>query len=269
MKNLAIVAFTLFAFLACKEEKKETKFDKTVVVNETVAIDNKSAIPSNVSEVLKAHGGMEQWNKMNNLCFSFEGRGGEEVHTVALKNRNEKIEHKNWSIGNDGDGVWLLENEPEAYKGNALFYNQLMFYFYAMPFVLADDGIVYTPMEPQELDGKMFNAVKIGYEDAVGWSPKDEYILYSDQETNQMAWLGYTVTGNSNKKSDRWSFIKYGAWQDINGLQLPETLTWYNVEDNLPTTARNGRKFNKVTITETVLPASVFAKPTGAVLITE
>lgn len=268
MKKIAVVVFSLFAFVACKENKADQTANEVTVVNDAVEMQKKS-LPTNISEVMQAHGGMAQWNKMNNLCFSFDGRGGEEVHTVSLKNRNEKIENEKWSIGNDGNGVWLLQNEPEAYKGNAMFYSQLMFYFYAMPFVLADDGIVYTPMPQQELDGKMYNAVKIGYEEAIGWSPTDEYMLYSDLETNQMAWLGYTVTGNSNKKSDKWSFIKYGDWQEVNGLQLPATLTWYNVEDNLPTEARNDRKFNKVTVTETMLAPSVFKKPEGAEMVSE
>ncbi len=269
MRKTVIVVFAFFAFVACKEESKKVKFDETLVINDTIEVNDHNVIPANVSEVIKAHGGITQWDKMNNLCFSFEGRDGEEVHTVALKNRNEKIEHEKWSIGNGGQGVWLLQNEPEAYKGNALFYNQLMFYFYAMPFVLADDGIVYTPMPAQELDGKMYDAVKIGYGEEIGYSPKDEYVLYSDPRTHQMAWLGYTVTGSSNTKSDKWSFIKYTTWQEVNGLQLPEKLTWYKVADNLPTEARNDRVFSKVTMTETILPTSIFKKPEGAVMVTD
>ncbi|EDM43150.1 hypothetical protein SCB49_11764 [unidentified eubacterium SCB49] len=268
MKKITVVVFSIFAFVACKENTKEHVSEESMVVNDVVETDQK-VIPQNVSEVLNAHGGLAQWNKMNNLCFSFDGRGGEEVHTVDLKNRFEKIENEKWSIGNDGNGVWLLQNEPEAYKGNALFYNNLMFYFYSMPFVFADSGIVYTSMPQKELDGKMYNVFKVSYEDGIGYSSKDEYMLFSDPDTNKMAWLGYTVTGKSNAKSDKWSFIKYSEWQEVNGLQLPKKLTWFKVEDNLPTEMRNDVNFNKVTVTETVIPTSVFAKPEGAVLITE
>ncbi len=268
MKKIAIVAFSIFAFVACKENIKEGVVQEIEVKKDAVEMAKK-VLPDNFSAVVNAHGGLSQWDKMNNICFSFDGRGGEEVHTVSLKNRNEKIENEKWSIGNDGNGVWLLENEPEAYKGNAMFYNNLMFYFYSMPFVLADNGIVYTPMPAKELDGKMYNVLKVSYEDGIGYSSKDEYMLFSDPETNKMAWLGYTVTGKSNAKSDKWSFIKYSEWQEVNGLQLPKKLTWYKVENNLPTEMRNDLVFKKITLTETVIPNSVFAKPEGAVLITE
>ena len=135
--------------------------------------------------------------------------------------------------------------------------------------MLADEGIVYTAMPAQELDGKMYNVLKVSYEDGIGYSSKDEYMLFSDPETNKMAWLGYTVTGNSNTKSEKWSFIKYDKWQTISGLQVPEKLTWYNVENNLPKDERNDLRFEKVTLTETVIPSSVFARPAGATLISE
>ena len=82
-----------------------------------------------------------------------------------------------------------------------------------------------------------------------------------------MAWLGYTVTFRSGEKSDSWSFIKYETWEEVNGLLLPKKLTWYNVKDNKPTDARNERVFDKVTVSNLKLDASVFEKPKGAVVI--
>ncbi len=261
MKKYAVVLGLAISFVACKNDKTTTEAQ---VEKEITAEVIKKEYPVNIAAIFDAHGGLEQWQKMNNICFAFEGRGGEEVHTTSLKDRREKIENENWTIGNDGKNTWLLENEEGSYKGNAAFYKNLMFYFYAMPFVIADDGIVYTDMPQRELDGTMYNAVKISYNSGVGYSSSDEYMLFSDIKTNTMAWLGYTVTGTSNKKSDKWSFIKYSNWQKINGLMLPETLSWYKVEDNQPTEKRNDRVFSKVTMTETQLADSVFAMPEGA-----
>ncbi|MGJ8667717.1 MAG: DUF6503 family protein [Patiriisocius sp.] len=161
----------------------------------------------------------------------------------------------------------MLENEKGSYEGNARFYHNLMFYFYAMPFVLADDGISYTDIPETELDGKKYKGVKISYGDGVGDSPKDEYMLYFDPATNQMTWLAYTVTFNKDEKNDNWKFIKYDKWQEVNGLMLPEKMTWYNVENNLPTSERSDLRFSKVTATETVLDNKIFERPKGAVVV--
>lgn len=263
MKKQLLVLGLAIAFVSCKNDTKTTSENTTTSETEVEAVEKKE-YPASVLAVMNAHGGLDQWNAMNNICFAFDGKGGEEVHTVSLKIRKSKIETDNWTIGSDGETIWVLENEEGSYKGNAAFYNNLMFYFYSMPFVLSDDGIVYTDMPQKELEGKMYNATKISFNDGVGYSSTDDYILFSDPKTNQMSWLAYTATGASKTKSDKFSYIKYGEWQNVNGLQLPETLTWYNVENNEPKDKRNDLVFKKVTLTETIIDDSVFAKPEGA-----
>jgi len=226
----------------------------------------KVTFPENVSTVFEAHGGMDRWNSMNNLCFEFGPEEGTETHTVSLKNRKCRIQTTDWVIGYDGEDVWL-QQEDDAYKGNARFYHNLFFYFYAMPFVLGDDGITYTDLPATELDGITYDAVKISYGAEVGDSPEDEYIIYLNQENKMMEWLGYTVTYRDNTKSDDFHFIKYEEWQEVNGFQLPKKLVWYKVEEGKPTTKHSDMEFGKVTVTETELDDSVFKKPLNAVVV--
>ncbi|WP_432410752.1 DUF6503 family protein [Rasiella sp. SM2506] len=266
MKKLILLLVATSALLACKDDKKE---EDPLVINDTVEISEIETpnYPPALAAVFKAHGGWDTWNNMNNLCFEVDSKGGTETHTTDLKNRKTKIEHKDWSIGYDGSEVWLLQNKKNAYQGNARFYHNLMFYFYAMPYILGDEGIVYTNVDPTELDGKLYNGIKVGYENGIGDSPEDEYILYFDPETNQMAWLGYTVTYQSGENSEDWHFIKYDAWEEVNGLILPKKLTWYNVKDNKPTDERNDMLFDKITVSDLTLDSDVFAKPEEATVV--
>ena len=84
-----------------------------------------------------------------------------------------------------------------------------------------------------------------------------------------MTWLAYTVTYGEGEKSDDWHFIKYDDWQTVNGIVLPKKLTWYNVENGKPTDERSDITFDKVTLTETNLEASVFEKPDKAVIVAQ
>jgi hypothetical protein len=268
MKNILIALLMIFAFVACKNETKETPIENLDDPTTLLKKEERAArYNSPIAKTLLAHGGLKKWDHMNNLCYEMEGSGGKEVHTTSLKDRMSKIEHKDWSIGYDGADVWLQNNEKDAYQGNARFYHNLMFYFYAMPFVLADDGITYTKMPQATLVGEKYDTVKISYGADVGDSPEDEYILYSDPTSGRMEWLAYTVTFKSGEKSSDWHYIKYSDWQQINGLQLPKKLTWYNADENGPTDVRNDLEFDKVTATETVIPAAVFAKPEGGVVV--
>jgi hypothetical protein len=271
MKKLILLLAILLSITACKNDKKTTaddpraegmELDSTETSN-VKEVEKPKEYPAQLQAMFTAHGGLNHWKKMNNLCFEMKGKSGEETHTVSLPDRKTKIESKDWSIGYDGKGVWLLKHDL-GYEGNPVFYHNLMFYFYAMPFIISDPGTNYETVAPTELDGKIYNGLKVSYNKGVGDSPEDEYILYFDPETNKMAWLAYTVTFKDQKKSDDWHYIKYDRWQDVNGLLLPEKLVWYNIENGKPKGKKMDVKFDKITATETMLDASVFAKPAEA-----
>ena len=276
MKRLLPVFIALFLLSACKNDKKDNSENSTIdpivesletdsvksSINETNEVQVKEAkvFPAEVQAVFTAHGGLNHWKQMNNLCFEMKGKNGDETHTVSLPDRKSKIESKDWSIGFDGKKVWLLRHDV-GYEGDPVLYNNLMFNFFAMPFVMADSGTNYKTLEPTELDGKMYNGFIVSYKVGVGNSSKDQYKLYFDPQTNKMTWLAYTITSKNEKKSSEWHYIKYDKWQDVNGLLLPEKLTWYKLENDKPKGKEMTVKFDKIVATETVLDASIFKKP--------
>jgi hypothetical protein len=220
--------------------------------------------PVSLVQVFKAHGGIDRWKDMTGLSYDLVDHNKVETHTISLKDRKTRIEGGQWAIGFDGTEVWKLEQEENAYSGDPVFYYNLMFYFYAMPFVLADGGINYEELKATELDGEVFEGIKISYNEGVGNSPKDEYILYYHPETHQMTWLAYTVTYNQAKSGQDWRYVKYSEWQEVNGFILPKTLTWYTVQDGKPVQARNYRNFENIVFSEQEIDDAFFEIPEGA-----
>lgn len=281
MKLLLSLLTVLLVCTSCKNEIKDNSENpahepnaKTIETdsikvtsnsndNKEIQTNKSKVYPVGLQAVLSAHGGLDHWKQMNNLCFEMKGQNGVETHTVSLPDRKTKIESKDWSIGYDGKKVWLLRHDL-GYQGDPVFYHNLMFHFYAMPFIVADPGTNYVVLEPTELDGKVYNGYQVSYNNGVGDSSKDEYKLYFDPKTNKMAWLAYTVTFKGQKKSTDWHYIKYDKWQEVNGLVLPEKLTWYKVENGKPKGKEMDIKFDKIAVTETILDSSVFKKPAEA-----
>jgi len=261
MKKLLIVAL-IISLLNCKNKSTPTE----QYTDEQLDITT-SVYPENITKVFDAHGGIDTWSDMQSLVFTMKKPNGDEITTTDLKNRTSLIEMPKHTIGFNGEAVWLKLKDTIPYKGNAKFYYNLMFYFYAMPFVLADDGIMYEDVKPLEFDGVSYPGIKIAYESGVGESPEDEYILYYNPETYKMEWLGYTVTYFSKEKSKEFHFIKYSNWQRVNGLVLPETLTWYNYENNLPTTKRNDLKFTDIKLSKEKPEPQIFEAPEGATIV--
>ncbi len=224
-----------------------------------------SKYPADLQKVFAKHGSVATWKKMKALSYEIVKEEGNEKQEIDLQDRRERIEAANFKTGYDGTNFWL--EADTSYKGNAVFYHNLIFYFYAMPFVLADDGIIYGETEPLEFEGKSYPGIRISYNDGVGVSSKDEYFIHYDPTTYEMAWLGYTVTYFSGEKSPRISWIRYNDWKEMKGLVLPNSLTWFKVEEGKLIEPRNTRQFANITISETAHADAVFAKTEGAEMI--
>ncbi|WP_412984340.1 hypothetical protein [Pontimicrobium sp. IMCC45349] len=261
MKKITVLLFFFALLISCKEQPKTNEIkDVSVEVLE-------KQYPENISKIFEAHGGIDQWNKMKSLEFTMPNDNGDETTLTDLKSRKSLITMPKHTIGFDGKDVWLQNLDTISYKGNAKFYYNLMFYFYAMPFVLGDDGITYTETEALQFEGKMYPGIKIAYNAGVGESPDDEYVLYYDSETNKMAWLGYTVTYFSKEKSKKFNYIRYTDWEQTKGLLLPTNIEWYNYENGKITTKRSSVVFQNNSLSEEETDASEFMRPKEANII--
>ena len=252
MKKLTTLLAIVIIAVACKTDPKQDVSKST----ET----KKEKFPETLGNVFRKHGGIDNWRASRTLSFN----KGEEAHTVDLWSRKTVVNSPKYSMGFDGTNVWLSEKEPGAYRGDPSFYYNLFFYFYAMPFVLADDGIVYSEANPITFEGVSYPGIKISYEANVGTSPDDNYILYYNPTNFQMEWLAYTVTFRSKKPSDKFSLIRYGEWEVVDGLRLPKKIAWYKKDESGQPTepARDPMEFTLALVKKEALPDSFYAKPT-------
>lgn len=252
---------TLFIFsLSCKEgpKPKEPKEDG-VKIQDVV----KSPYPEALQKVFDAHGGLPQWRQQQTLVYVIPKPENPETHITDLYSRKDKIETPDYDMGFDGQRPWLL-NKGKTYGGNVEFYHNLMFYFYAMPFVLGDDGIHYNEATPLDFEGKSYPGIQITYDTGIGTSPKDEYYIHYHPETYEMEWLGYTVTYRTGEDSDNIKWIRYNDWGDFGGLKLPNSISWYNYEGMDIKDLRSTVNFEQVMVTTERKPKGFYEKPSEA-----
>ncbi len=253
MRYISLLAFILF-LSSCQSSTNGTNSSKA-----------KINYPTELVQIFDHHGGLDKWKSMKSMSYEIVKEEGNEKQTIDLQDRREKIEASTFTCGYDGKEYWV--EADTSYKGNVKFYTNLMFYFYAMPFVLADEGIIYTKTEPLAYEGKSYPGFRISYNEGVGISPEDEYFIHYDSESNEMAWLGYTVTFHSGKKSKKVKYIRYDDWKNFNGLKLPNSLTWFKVEDGKLIEPRNTRKFEKIMVSKKAMDDSTFEKSAGAKVV--
>ena len=224
-----------------------------------------SSYPKDLVKVLDAHGGLATWRKMQALTFEVVKETGNETHTVDLHKRWDKVETPTYQLGYDGTEIWLKADT--SFKGNAAFTHNLMFYFFAMPFVLADDGIIYSDADTLTYKGIAYPGIKIAYNEGVGSSSHDEYILHYDPETYEMTWLAYTATFFVQERRSNFRWIHYQDWTTVEGISLPTKLTWFKVNGQNFFTMGSEREFDAIELSAKPHDPAVFARPEGAEVV--
>ncbi len=261
MKNL-ITFFACTLLISCNQKATSEKENQLQEEPEQEVIPDRSEnFPDDITAVFKAHGGIQAFDQMNSLVFEIVKPEGNEKHTTDLKTRHARIETDKFSLGFDGKEAWLVQEDSTAFKGNPRFYHNLMFYFYAMPFVLGDDGISYEKVSDLKVEDKSYVGYKISYSDGVGDSPKDNYFLYYDEATHQMKFLGYTVTFFSKEASEKIKLIEYADWNNVNGLLLPKTLKWRAYKEGVVGEVKSERNFVNAIANKEKPSSSLFEKP--------
>lgn len=255
--NCKLASLFLFIFfLSCQQKQTEE-----------AALSQSISYPEDLQKVFSAHGDIDTWKTYQAMSYEIEKEDVNEKQFIDLNDRRERVEAENVSMGYDGTNFWM--EADTTFKGNPIFYKNLMFYFYAMPFVLADPGINYTKAEPLVFEEQSLPGYRISYQSDIGVSPEDEYFIHYNPETFKMEWLGYTVTYFSKEKSKAIKWIRYDDWKSIHGLLLPNSLAWYNLEDNKPVDLRNRVNFKNVVLSENSHANSVFEKTANAEIVME
>lgn len=264
MRKTIFLFFSVALLFACKHEAHTHKDGEKHQHGEKHGkhVKAKMNYPKYVKDMLKAHGGMDKWNKLGAMSYEIVKEEGNEKQYINLGDRRERIESSNFTMGYDGKDFWM--EADTSVKTNPKFYKNLMFYFYAMPFVIGDPGIKYEKVEPLVFEGKSYPGFRVSYNSGIGVSPEDEYIIHFNEETKQMEWLAYTVTFFTQEKSSKLSWIRYDDWQDIGGVKLPSSMAWQKTEDNKPVGEANRRVFANVKVQQEAFADSKFQATAGA-----
>jgi hypothetical protein len=183
---------------------------------------------------------------------------------IDLKTRKVLITSDTYTIGFDGNEVWVTPDK-EAYKGNsARFYHNLQFYFFAIPFVLADPGTYHESLGKKEFQGVNWDVLKTSFDNQVGDAPDDYYLTYSDPQTHQLKLLLYTVTYFSRNVNGNFNARVYDSLQEAGGLLVPAKMISYRWENGILGEKRSETSFRNVRFSKEAPDAAQFVVPEDA-----
>jgi len=215
---------------------------------------------------ISAHGGIDRWRTYGTLEYDFQKGETREHHTIDLNSRKLLVTGDGYTIGFDGDEVWVMP-DMDAYSGRPRFYSSLNFYFFGIPFVLADPGTIRESLGRSAVLDKPYDVMKVSFEPGVGDSPDDYYIAYTDTATHLVDLLLYTVTYRSQEASENYHARTY-EWQEVDGLIVPSKMSSYkwNSEDGVLGEHRSDAYFSNVTFRRERPDEGLFVMPEGAAI---
>ncbi|MEL6669562.1 MAG: hypothetical protein AAFP08_11380 [Bacteroidota bacterium] len=165
---------------------------------------NQNEAGAKVWRAIESHGGLEKWYGNGLLQFHFDyqpepGQSGLRRNTLSLNNYwSSQSTHtiqgeEGLQFGFDGQRAWSTTGEKVG-GINPRFWSLTPYYFVGLPFVLADEGVVFESLPDAQMGDMSYQLVKASYESGTGDAPDDYYILYLNPETGQLDALRYIVS---------------------------------------------------------------------------
>ena len=202
--------------------------------------------PTIIEKMFHAHGGLDVWNEKSGLTYHISRGERKEIHTIDLKSRKVLINGDGYDIGFNGQQAWISPDKSNWPDARPRFYHNLIFYFHSLVFLVADPGIIFEEKGPIEMDGVDMVKVSVTYQNNVGDSPEDEYVLYINASTYQLEYIQYTVTYFTKEQSKQYSGLRYTKWTKVDGLLIPEEFKGYKVDGDQLTEERYTASFTDI-----------------------
>ena len=238
----------------------------------------KSAPGLMIWEAIEAHGGLEEWFLNGPVRFQFRYQPVDPakevrdtvqvVDTWSSLAMHTVTQRPELAFGWDGTKAW---KSSEEVKENARFWSLTPFYFIAIPFVLADPGVLLAPEGTATFEDTTYDLVRATFSPGTGDSPEDYYVVYLDQQTRRVAGVRYVVTykgffpdGGSTPEK----FMKYDGQQSVDGITFAQTFRTFawnpetqTVADLVTTSTLSQLSFLPTT------KKAIFSPPQGAIVM--
>ncbi|MEM9419511.1 MAG: hypothetical protein AAGA25_10750 [Planctomycetota bacterium] len=181
-----------------------------------------------IQATIDAHGGLETWQQQGTLTYTLTGFPLSEpmsqpnTSTIDLRSRANRIDGQGFTVGWNGEQAWSTGG-PNSSGLPSRFVTLGSFYFLGMPFVFADPGTVITERGEVDFAGQTYRSVGVGYEQGIGSTAEDDYVLLVDPDTDRLYAIHHSVTETGVERVT-WVF---NEWQEQDGLLAPAQLTFY------------------------------------------
>src|SRR5215471_6702200 len=185
-----------------------------------------------VDSMIAAHGGMEKWVSAPTVSFESEmipaGEKGGILSQVTVEQGRRRTYHDlpalSARLAWDGEKAW---SENWKLPIPPRFLALLHYYFADLPWLTRDPGVRLASEGTSKLPGDStdYLTVRMTFDEGVGDSPRDYYVLFVDPQTRRLRAIEYIVTYAGvlpeGVNSSPPNLLFYEEHATVNGLVVP------------------------------------------------
>jgi len=192
-------------------------------------------------EMIEAHGGLDKWRAAPTVTFEDNmtpagaPRGMQAIVTVEQSRRRAYLDYPgtDMTITWDGKHAW---SQNWASPAPPRFMALLNYYFLNLPWLTMDPGVILGDVEMARLwdDPVEYVTIRMTFEEGVGDTPDDYYVLYIHPQNKRLKACRYVVTYKAllppGVKSTPEHLLVYDTYEEVEGLVVPSHYTIYELD---------------------------------------
>ena len=208
-----------------------------------------------VDSMITAHGGMKTWASAPTVSFEVEmipagqTQGAPARVTVEQGRRRayQEVPSLSARMAWDGEKAWS-ENWKLPFPPR--FAALLHYYFANLPWLTRDPGVRLASEGTAELPGDVteYLAVRMTFDEGVGDSPKDSYLLFIDPQSRRLRAVEYVATYTGILPPGQTAFppnvLLYEEHATVHGLVVPTRYEFFVKEGHKPMATVNVRDWS-------------------------
>jgi hypothetical protein len=198
-----------------------------------------------VDSIIAAHGGMDKWAWAPTVSFEVEmtpaGQPQGMLSRVTVEQGRRRTYHEMPALSArmawDGERAWS-ENWKLPFPPR--FLALLHYYFANLPWLTRDPGVRLASEGTAKLpgDATQYRTVRMTFDEGVGDSPRDYYVLYVHPATRRLRALEYIVTYAGalpeGMSSSPPNLLLYQEHATVDGLVVPTRYEIFQKEGHKP-----------------------------------
>ncbi|SHI43051.1 DUF6503 family protein [Aquimarina spongiae] len=215
MKRIIVtLVFVVASTLATAQSAKEIIAQSVEAIGGAQNFYNKGTVSYDYE--YRAPKGENAITLVGKETYMFDGERSYATYTThSLTGANGKVVE-----GYNGTDAWVTfdgkVSDDQQANGVARFLRKTNYYWFAMFFKLADNGVNHELLSDQKVNGKDYKRIKITFGDQVG-DAQDTYIIYVNKETKLIDQFLFTVVGFGISDPYLMTF----DYETIDGIKIP------------------------------------------------